>query len=645
MKRKPNPRPRFLLWSVGFILFFSGHHLIAQTADDYSDYSVPGLPGLLFVPPQASTSNQPLPLIVALHGSGGIGNGTVGYQVDFEPLLAAAAARGAFLYVPQATSAYWSRENRPQAIMAQVTKILARYPADPDRLYVTGLSMGGGGTWDMLSAYPNRFAAGIPICGINPDPPFFPTRLVDTPIWVFHARNDPSVPVSLSQNNIDQILRAAFQSPPSYLPSSSVTDFEYTSPTKTLKYTEWSTGGHNIWLRVYRDETAMDWMFAQSLGNPVEDPTDDPIDDPIDEPVISTRVTTHPQSATIAVGGNVSFSVAVEAAGAATIQWTKDDQPLPDANQPTLVLSNLGVTHAGRYRAVITTPAETLTTRVAVLQVADPAPGRLVNLSVRARVIAHDQPLITGFVAQSDEPRSVLLRVIGPALAAYGVVGPMPDPTMQIHHSEAGVDRILSANDNWEGTPELQATFAAVGAFPLTDDHSADAAAVVAVNGAVTVHAHSADDSLGTVLVELYDLDSGDASRLVNFSARHHVGDIDAPIIAGFAISGNIPKQLMIRGVGPGLAQFDVEDVLSDPRIEIHTSVNGVDTIVAMNDNWNDEATPAALSSLFPGAFSLPDGSRDAVVLTTLTPGVYTVILSSANHETGQALIEVYEAL
>ena len=87
-------------------------------------------------------------------------------NANIDNLLAEAKRRGAFLYAPQ-TSSNWSGDTITDRVMAMIDRAIAELNADDRRLYVTGLSNGGGGTWNMLSRYDNRFAAAIPICGVS----------------------------------------------------------------------------------------------------------------------------------------------------------------------------------------------------------------------------------------------------------------------------------------------------------------------------------------------------------------------------------------------------------------------------------------------------------------------------------------------
>jgi hypothetical protein len=116
-------------------------------------------------------------------------------------------------------------------------------------------------------------------------------------------------------------------------------------------------------------------------------------------------------------------------------------------------------------------------------------------------------------------------------------------------------------------------------------------------------------------------------------------------LIAGFTLSGNVPRTVLIRGIGPGLTQFGVPNTLADPKLEVFRGT----TLLHANDNWAANTTAAGTAELVAafartGAFALPNpASRDAALIVTLAPGNYTAQVSGVNDTTGVALIEIYE--
>ena len=136
------------------------------------------------------------------------------------------------------------------------------------------------------------------------------------------------------------------------------------------------------------------------------------------------------------------------------------------------------------------------------------------------------------------------------------------------------------------------------------------------------------------------------APQLINVSARAQVSPGAATLILGFVVTGNAPKQLLVRGVGPGLAPFGVTGVMSDPRIDIYRSTGGREVVISSNDNWNDapnDSTAIAAASASVGAFPLAAAAKDAALIGSFSPGAYTVQLSGIANASGIALVEVYE--
>ncbi len=131
---------------------------------------------------------------------------------------------------------------------------------------------------------------------------------------------------------------------------------------------------------------------------------------------------------------------------------------------------------------------------------------------------------------------------------------------------------------------------------------------------------------------------SGAKSPFVNVSTRLRTS-ADAPLIAGFVISGSAPKTVLIRAVGPTLADYGVAGALPNPKLQVYGSDKA---LVAENEDWGgDPAVAAAAQRLY--AFALPAASKDAALLITLPPGIYTA-QAGANGGDGVALVEVYDA-
>ncbi len=126
--------------------------------------------------------------------------------------------------------------------LAALDEVIKEYNVDVDRIYVTGISMGGYGTWDLLSRHGARFAAGMPICGGGD--PSYAKLLKRIPIRTFHGNADPAVPVSGTRKMFASIRKAGGEN---------------------ISYTEFDGWSHNVWDKAYSDTSNFVWMFEQSL--------------------------------------------------------------------------------------------------------------------------------------------------------------------------------------------------------------------------------------------------------------------------------------------------------------------------------------------------------------------------------------------
>jgi hypothetical protein len=194
------------------------------------------------------------------------------------------------------------------------------------------------------------------------------------------------------------------------------------------------------------------------------------------------------------------------------------------------------------------------------------------------------QTLIAGFVVGGTGSKQVLTRAIGPSLTQFGVAGAVADPQLALFSSGGGQ---IAANAGWGGGAALGAAFTQVGAFALGATSRDSALLSPLAAGGYSAQVTSVSGGTGVALVEAYDADgAGSTTRFINLSARTLAGTGAQTLIAGFVLSGNVPRTLLIRGVGPGLNQFGVTGTLANPRLELHTTVNFRDTTVATNAGW-----------------------------------------------------------
>jgi pectin methylesterase-like acyl-CoA thioesterase len=272
---------------------------------------------------------------------------------------------------------------------------------------------------------------------------------------------------------------------------------------------------------------------------------------------------------------------------------------------------------------------------------------RLTGLATRARAGVGDGAAIVGFVISGDAPRRVVVRGIGPTLGSFGVGGALAAPKLDLYRGA----QLLASNTGWASggnAGTLAAAFASVGLFAL-DPASADSAlAITLAPGAYTAQISGVGGAEGSALVEIYDLAPDNlAQRISNLSTRAFAGLGDDTLIGGMVVAGNVPKRMLVRGIGPGLAQFGVSGALRRTLLEVIDRSSG--RLLARNSNWSTsvDATAIGQAGAEAGAFPLTpaaaDANADAALLLNVAPGNYTVQVTGADGGTGVALLEIYE--
>lgn len=267
------------------------------------------------------------------------------------------------------------------------------------------------------------------------------------------------------------------------------------------------------------------------------------------------------------------------------------------------------------------------------------ASGRLINMSTRVPFQV-GQRVSTGVWLNGIGTRDILVRAVGPGLAQFGISPVLPDPTLGVYRSGL----FLHQNDNWWEAPDLPTLSTAMQAhtgFQLSEG-ARDAAVYMGLGeGGHTFEVNDTGTGEGSCLVELYDCGGSEELRLSNISARTVVGTGDNVLVAGFYLAGG-RRTLLVRGVGPGLAPFlPGTRLLSTPRLRVFQGTEAVVEVAG----WGQASNPTQLRYHMTdlGAFNIPDGSADAMLLVTLPAGgPYTVILDGVGGATGMGIVEVY---
>ena len=256
--------------------------------------------------------------------------------------------------------------------------------------------------------------------------------------------------------------------------------------------------------------------------------------------------------------------------------------------------------------------------------------SHLANISTRIRVGANDNVLIGGFIIKGTQSKTLILRAIGPSLAAMGVPNTLADPVLELHDSTGG---IIASNDDWRDTQwsQIQAT----GIAPTSQRESAMIISLAPGNYTAVVSGYGGGQGVG--LVEAYEYDSN-ATRLVNISTRGRVETGDGAMIGGLIVQGGAAKKVIIRALGPSLSGggSPVAGVLADPTLELR---DGSGTLLAVNDDWGNSAQAADIvATTVP-----PTNNLESAIIATLGSGNYTAIVRGVNNTAGVGLVEVFD--
>jgi len=366
-------------------------------------------------------------------------------------------------------------------------------------------------------------------------------------------------------------------------------------------------------------------------------------------------ITTQPATQSVAIGSTATFSVAASGVPVPDYQWLFNGSFISGATNPTLTVSNVQADNLGTYSAIVTSSSGTVTSNSVVLSSpgvnpASPPPQagtHFANISTRAMAGTGAQIVILGFVI-SGPPGSteqLLIRGDGPSIVSFGVSGVLENPVLTLFDSGGNQ---IDANTDWSSSAnaaQIAAAAASAGAFSLLagdPPFGSDSALLVNLTpGAYTAQVNGLNSTSGIALAEVYQVGSGSAN-LVNISTRAFVGTGAAVEIAGLVVQGPQPVTVLIRAVGPTLAQFSVSGVLAQPTLKV---VDAFGNTIATNTGWstNSNAATIATKAAAVGAFALPAGSADSALLLTLQPGSYTAIVSGVGDISGIALVEAYQ--
>ena len=251
------------LWSIAALLLLSPLGQAMSAEFDYKRYPIEGekfLPYRVYSPEGVDNASR-MPLVVFLHGAGERGHDNerqllhgardlLRYSIERqEPMI---------IVAPQVplderwVDVVWDERvhRMPEhpsesmgLLMGLLTELMLDSRVDPNRVYLTGLSMGGFGTWDLIARWPDTFAAALPVCGGGDTDSA--VRIKDIPIWAFHGSDDAVVIPERSRDMIQALQRVG----------------------SNARYTEYPGVGHDSWTETYQNFEVLDWFFSQRRGD------------------------------------------------------------------------------------------------------------------------------------------------------------------------------------------------------------------------------------------------------------------------------------------------------------------------------------------------------------------------------------------
>lgn len=187
-------------------------------------------------------STEKYPLLLFLHGGGESGDSLVAIKRNGPPKLITQGKKFPFLILaPQ--NPYQRKWWNTRAVKQLLDSVIAANNVDPSRVYLTGLSRGGGAAWEMAVQFPQTFAAMAVVCGMAPLP-YASWINKEMPIWVFHGDADKSIPVSESDNMVAKLTEMGYN----------------------VTYSRYPGVGHDSWIQAYETEALYDWFLEQRLS-------------------------------------------------------------------------------------------------------------------------------------------------------------------------------------------------------------------------------------------------------------------------------------------------------------------------------------------------------------------------------------------
>lgn len=271
-----------------------------------------------------------------------------------------------------------------------------------------------------------------------------------------------------------------------------------------------------------------------------------------------------------------------------------------------------------------------------LIRLVNAQPGA-VNISTRLPVGTGDNVLIEGFIVQgpAGSSKKIMVRAIGPSLQQFGIADALMNPTLEIHDASGAT---VATNNDWK-TTEVGGLvtgdqFAEINASGVAPGNDLESALIVSLEpGSYTAIVRGVNNTVGTGVVDAFDLDAGSAARLANIATRGLVQPGDKLMIAGFIVQHGAVKTV-VRAIGPSLIGFGISNALPDTTLQLRDQQGA---IVLENDDWKSSQQQELENTALQ-----PSHDLEAALVTTIQPGAYTAQVRGKGDVSGIGVVQVY---
>jgi uncharacterized delta-60 repeat protein len=259
-------------------------------------------------------------------------------------------------------------------------------------------------------------------------------------------------------------------------------------------------------------------------------------------------------------------------------------------------------------------------------------------------VASSDRPLIIGFIVSGKSPMKVVLRGVGPSLTGLDDATPLSDVRMELYSSDG--TKVLSQS-GWSHSADFDATMARLGFEPFAEGSKDAAVVVTLVPGAYTFHLKGQNGASGVTVGQVYDANESttiEPSHLSGCAVRCYVdGSTGGNVIGGIILKSSAPVKTLVSAVGLNTNGTLISGFMPDPKLSLHDTSH----MIASNDDWGTQVPlPDSTLTLAPSSTvlaTLPTPNlmtKDAALLTWLPGGIYTLLGSSADGQSGEIILQ-----